>query len=103
MRVIGACVLLCSVSILGFAGMAYVELHNAATSETAPSVDSMPLTRIVGPELFDTGSTGIPPSAMARTTFHRIYAIGAGGVLLGVFAVLILARPQSPRTEQNES
>lgn len=95
MKGLGACAVLLGLVLLIFAGMAYWELRDAATSETVPSVDSLPLTKIVGPELFNPGNAGTKPAALARTTFNRIYAIGGGGIVLAIAGVLILAIPQA--------
>lgn len=103
MKAIGAGVLLFSLAILAFAGLAYFELHSAATSPTTPSANSMPLTKIVGPELFNTGNTGAKPAALAATIFNRIYAVGGGAMFMAVVAVLILAMPQSRSTKHNAS
>ncbi len=61
----------------------------------APSADSMPLTKIVGPEFFDAGTSAIKPAELARQTFNRIYAIAGGGIVLAITGFLILAVPQS--------
>ena len=93
MKVLGAGIVLFGLVISVFAGMAYFELRNAATSDTAPSADSMPLTRIVGPELFDSGNAARKPAALARTTFNRIYTIGGGGIVFAILGLLMLAIP----------
>lgn len=97
MKVLGACVMLLGLAMLIFAGMAYFELHGAATSETAPSVDSMPLTKIVGPEFFAPGNAGTEPAQLASKTFSRIYTIAGGGIVAAILGVLILAVPKSRR------
>ena len=97
MKSLGACVVLLGLAILVFAGMAYFELHAAAKSETAPSADSMPLTKIVGPEFFAPGNSGTKPAELARKTFNRIYTIAGGGVVSAILGVLIIAVPQSRR------
>ena len=98
-KVLGVCALVLGLAISVFAGMAYLELDSAATSETAPPADSMPFTKIVGPELFDPGNAGAKPAALARTTFNRIYMIGGCGIVLAFVAVLILAFPRSHVTK----
>ena len=95
MKVLGACIVSLGLAMLVFAGMAYFELHGAATSETAPSADSMPLTKIVGPEFFDPGNAGVKPAELARETFNRIYTIAGGGIVLAILGLLIIAVPQS--------
>jgi hypothetical protein len=87
-----------------FAVMAWRELNVAATSPEAPAVDSMPLTKIVCPELFDAfqpGATPVKPAELASIAFTRIYLIGGVGLVslaVGI-AMLGTARPQRARPE----
>lgn len=94
MKVLGAGIVLLGLVISALAGMAYFELHNAATTDTAPSADSMPLTRIVGLELFDSGDAATKPAALSGTTFNRIYTIGVGGFVLAILGLLMLSIPR---------
>ena len=98
-KLVGTFALVLGVVLVIFAGMAYFELHSAATSEKAPAADSMPLTRVVGPELFDPGKAGMQPAELAAMAFNRIYAIGGGGILLAVLGVVALAAPLARGTK----
>ena len=100
---LGALVVLLGLAMLIFAGMAYFELHAAATSETPPSSDSMPLTKIVGPEFFDPGNVGTKPAELARKTFNRIYTIAGCGIVAAILGVLTLAVPKSGRQHNSAS
>ena len=89
-----------------FAVMAWRELHSAATSELAPDADSMPLTRFVCPELFDTGNALLKPAKPAdlvQSAFHRIYIIGGGSFVLIVVGILLLVMPQGSRSGEDSS
>ncbi|MEO1529472.1 MAG: hypothetical protein AAFX06_28960 [Planctomycetota bacterium] len=90
-----ACFLLVGAAMSVFAGLAYSELHNAATSETPPTANEMPMTKIVGPELFDPGNAGGRPSDLAQIAFNRIYAIGGGGIVLVILPILFVLMPRS--------
>ena len=103
MKGLGACVVLLGLATFIFAGMAYFELYAAATSETAPSADSMPLTKIVGPELFAPGNAGTKPAEPARNTFSRIYAIAGGGIVAAILGVALLAVSKSRRQNNSTS
>lgn len=75
-----------------FAVLAYLELRTAATAATPPSPDSMTLTKIVGPELFDTENSATEPAELASKAFNRIYIIGGasfGTLALGAFLLTI--------------
>lgn len=100
---LGACVVLLGFAMLVFAGMAYFELHAAARSETLPSADSMPLTKIVGPEFFALGNAGTKPADLARKTSNRIYTIAGGGIVAALLGVPILAVPKSRRQNNSAS
>ena len=104
MKVLGACAVLFGLAIIVFAGMAYSELHTAATSELAPNTDSMPLTRLVYPEFFDAGNAGAKPAKpeeLAQAAFNRIYIIGGGSFVMVVAGIVMLVLPQGPRIGQN--
>ncbi len=103
MKILGAGAVLLGLAMLIFAGMAYFELHGVATMETAPTTDSMPLTKIVGPEFFALGNSGTKPAKLARQTFNRIYIIAGGGIVSAILGVLIIAVPQSRRKNTSAS
>ena len=103
LKIIGAGVVLLGLAMLIFAGMAYFELHGAATSENASTADSMPLTKIVGPEFFAPGNSGTKPAELARKTFNRIYIIAGGGTISAILGVLIIAVPQGRRKNNGAS
>lgn len=99
----GTCVLLLGLAMSIVAAMAYWELNAAATSERAPSADSMPLTKILNPALFAPGDPGAKPAELARTAFNRIYAIAGGGIVAAILGVLTFAVPKSQRQPNSES
>lgn len=100
MKVVGFMAGLLALAILVFAVSAWFELRSAATSELVPSADTMPLTRLVYPELFDTANSGSKPAELARSAFNRIYLIGSGSIVLLVVGILILAKSRRTRTGQ---
>lgn len=102
LKFLGGGVLVLGLVIMLFAGIAYFELHAAAKSPTAPPADSLPLTRIVNPELFDPATAGKDPESLARSAFNRICMIGGGGLVMAILAVLILAAPhrRGPRRDE---
>lgn len=103
LRILGSFVVLIGLATMIFTAMAYAELQNAATSETAPSIDSMPLTKIVGPELFDPGNRGTKPVTLVRTVCNRIYLVGGVGIVLAVLGVVTVAVPQVPGAKREAS
>ena len=85
-----------------FAVMTWRELQTAATSELAPSADSMPLTRSVYPEFFEplnTGGRPAKPAELAQAAFNRIYLIGGVSIALVVAGVVMLELPLNSRPE----
>lgn len=89
-----------------FAILAWRERNSAVTSEVVPSADSMPLTRLVAPGLFDTENAGAmaeKPAELARAAFQRIYIIGYGSLALFLICILLLVVPQGPRTGEYRS
>ncbi len=91
MRTAAIVALVLGVMAMLLAGMAFFELRAAAMSETAPAVDAMPFTKLVGPELFDPQHAQTKPAILAATVFRRIFLIGAGAILIMVLAVVCLA------------
>lgn len=98
MKLLGACVLLIGLGMMVFAVGAYSELRAAATSVTPPSPEAMPLTRIVGPELFDTAKAGTKPAELASMAMNRIYMIGGASLVLLAVGALLLVLKQSPKS-----
>ncbi|GAB5403020.1 MAG: hypothetical protein Aurels2KO_12510 [Aureliella sp.] len=96
-RLIGALTCFAGVLVLIIAVLAYLELRSAATSPTPPSPDAMPLTKIFGPELFETGSSGRKPVEIARDTINRIYLVGGVSLSFMAIGTLLLMFKQSPR------
>ena len=97
MKIIGVLALLIGVLMIVFAGLAYLELHAAASGEVPPSPDAMPLTKIVGPELFDPEHASSHPSDLAGIAFKRIYIVGGasfGSFALGVCLLLAMRNPK---------
>ncbi len=93
MKIVGVFALLIGLLMIGFAGLAYLELHAAASGEVPPNPETMPLTKIVGPELFDPEHASSHPSDLAGIAFKRIYIVG--GASFGAFTLgvcLLLAR-----------
>lgn len=103
MKIVGALALLLGLLMLVFAVMAYSELNAAATSETPPPVESMRLTKIVAPELFDQDNASAKPATLARIAFGRIYMIGGGSLVLAMAGVLVLVLGKSRKQPQTES
>lgn len=106
MKVLGVIAGLLGLAMAVFAVMAWRELHSAATSESAPSADSMPLMRIVYPELFDTANAGAKPAKpaeLAQAAINRIYIIGGGSFALIVAGILMLVLPQGRQTGKTSS
>lgn len=103
MKTVGSVVVLLGLAALIFAAMACLELHRVATSETAPSPDSLPLTKIVCPELFDPGSAGTKPATLARMAFNRIYLVGGAGVVLTIAGVVMIAARQARGKDEKAS
>jgi hypothetical protein len=97
MKILGAFALLVCLVMMIFTVLAYSELRTAATSVTPPSPDSMPLTRIVGPELFDTGNAVIKPAELASMAFNRIYIILGASLFSLVLGTLLLVLAKSPK------
>lgn len=96
MKILGTLALVIGLVIMAFAVLAYSELHTAATSATPPSPSSMPLTRIVGPELFDTKNSAAKPAELARIALNRIYTLGGVSLLLLAIGAILLATRRSP-------
>lgn len=103
LKILGSFAVLIGLAMLIFAAMAYSELHSAATSETPPSVDSLPLVKIVCPELFDPGKAGTKPATLARMAFNRIYMVGGVGIVLAVLGAVTVAVTLARGTKQNAS
>jgi hypothetical protein len=101
MKILGTLALLFGAAMFAFVAMAYLELRTAATSGAMPSVVEMPLTKIVGPELFDSDDATIKPATLVANVMTRLYLIGAGAllfVMLGVFLVVAQSRRNGQKT-----
>ncbi|MEM8670396.1 MAG: hypothetical protein AAGG48_22920 [Planctomycetota bacterium] len=92
MKKLGALVLLLGLLGTAFAVLAHWELRAAAMSETPPSADSLPLTKIVCPELFDEGSSATRPAELANVAFRRILIVGGASFFAATLGVLLLTR-----------
>ena len=96
MKPLCVALLLIGLSFLVFAVMAHVELRSAGTSETVPTPDSMPLARIVAPELFNPQQQSAKPETLAEMASSRIHTIGGVAILLMIIAVaMFIANQQS--------
>ena len=98
MKIFGAFALLIGLVLMIFAVLAYSELHTAATAAKPPSPDSMPLTKIVGPELFDPEHAATKPTELASMAFNRIYIIGGASLVSLALGVLLLMTKQTPES-----
>ena len=78
-----------------FSVMAYLELHDAATSAMSPSPDAMYFTNWVGPEMFDPAMAGTRPAELAAVVFRRIYMVAGGSIILLIIAALLLLKKAS--------
>lgn len=98
-KILGVCMVAVGLFALVFAGMAYFELSNLATSQTVVPMESLRLVKIVGPEFFDPGNTEIRPHELVAIAVNRIYAIGFGGIVLLVVGGLLLMVGQTRRRD----
>jgi hypothetical protein len=104
MRILGAIVGLLGVAMIVFAVMTWRELRNAATSELAPTADSMPLTRFVYPEFFkplNAGGKPAKPAELAQAAFNRIYIIAGVSFALIVAGTVMLTLGKNTPTGRN--
>lgn len=101
LKILGVLSVVLGFVMMVFAVMAYRELHGAASSHSPPTAASMPLARMVIPELFGPGA-GAKPSELAQRAVNRIYCIGAGSVVLIVTGVLAVVVPLGgPATQKD--
>jgi hypothetical protein len=98
MKIFGVFALLIGLGLMIFAGLAYSELNAVATAAKPPSPDSMPLTKIIGPEFFDPDHAAAKPAELARKTLNRIYTIGAASVFSLALGVMLLIKKQTPES-----
>ena len=98
MKILGVLALLIGLVTMIFAVLADSELRTAATAATPPSPDSLPLTRIVAPELFDAGKSAIKPAELASMALNRIYAIGGASLVSLALGALLLMIKQTPES-----
>lgn len=101
MKVLGVFAGLLGLVMIVFTVMTWRELRSAATSELAPTADSMPLTRFAYPKFFEAGNAGgkpAKPAELAQAAFNRIYIIGGGSFALFVAGIVMLVLPQHLRT-----
>lgn len=98
MKIFGTFAVLIGLVMMIFAVLAYSELHTAATAAMPPSPDSIPLTKIVGPELFDPEHAATSPAELASMAFNRIYIIGGASLLPLALGVLLLMNKQVPKS-----
>jgi hypothetical protein len=104
MKVLGVFVGLLGLAIIVFSVMTWSELRNAATSELAPTADSMPLTSFLCPDFFkplNAGGKAAKPAELAQAALIRIYIIGGGSFALFVTGIVMLLLQQNSRTGQN--
>ena len=79
--------------------MTWREQLRAMTSESAPTDYSMPLTRFLCPEFFE--SSAAKPAELPQVVVTRIYIIGGGSFALVIGGIVFLVLPRRPRTGQN--
>lgn len=106
MKVLGVSVGLLGLAMVVFAMMTWLELRSAATSELAPTADSMPLTRFVYPEFFkavNAEGKAAQPAELAQAAFNRIYIIGVASFALVVSGIVMLMLPQKSQAGQSSS
>lgn len=96
MKIVGSFALLAGLLLMIFTGLAYSEFRKVATAMTPPAPDSLPLTKIICPELFESSGTAMKPSELASIAMKRIYIMGGVSLLsLTLGALLLVARPSS--------
>lgn len=98
MKIFGVFAVLIGLAMMIFAALAYSELHSAATAATPPSPESMPLTKIVGPELFDPEHAATKPAELASIAINRIYVIGGASLVSLALGALLLMIKQTPES-----
>lgn len=104
MKLVGAIAVLIGLVTVVFAIMTWRELRAAATSELAPTADSMPLTRVVYPELFELDEAeaqAVKPAELAQSVFNRIYMIGGASLALIFVGLLLRLKRPSPQAVQD--
>jgi hypothetical protein len=70
----------------------------AMTSESAPTAYSMPLTKFVCPEFFE--SSAAKPAELPQVAVNRIYIIGGGSFVLVIAGIVLLVLPRRPPTSR---
>ena len=72
---------------------------SAMTSESAPTAYSMPLTRFLCPEFFE--SSAAKPAELPQVVVNRIYIIGGGSFALVIGGIVLLVLPRRHRIGKN--
>lgn len=90
MKMFFALIVVIGLGLLVFSVMVHREFHAVATESATPVEADMPLTKLIGPELFAPAAAGeIPdPNRIAQDIVGRIYMTGALGILVALAGLI---------------
>ncbi len=100
MKLFAAALAILGVVLVIFSVATYRELQATAKSPSIPTPESMPLLKLVGPELFvspEDGAVPPKPGQLASVVSRRIYGLGGVGLLFVAGAVVIVMKQPRER------